>query len=42
MILAVTNEIFDIIYKLPLVTEEQLENFEKNLLDNNIKNKMVK
>jgi len=40
--MAVTDELFDILYKLPLQSEEELESFEMKLLDNNIKNKMVK
>jgi len=40
--MAVTDESFDILYKLPLKSEEELESFEMKLLDNNIKNKMVK
>jgi len=40
--MAVTDEFFYILYKLPLASEEELESFEMKLLNNNIKNKMVK
>ncbi|XP_022163431.1 uncharacterized protein LOC111028940 [Myzus persicae] len=40
-IMAVTDEFFDILYKLPLESEEELESFEIKLLDDNIKKKMM-